>query len=280
MKYGLVLEGGAMRGIYTAGVLDVLSEEGITFDGVVGVSAGAIHGCSFVSGQAGRSIRYYMKYSRDKHFMSVYSLLTTGSLVGEEFAYHDIPERLDPFDWESFSANPTRFYVTCTNLETGRPEYIRIRDMYKDMDYMRASASMPFVSPIVERGGRKLLDGGVSDSVPLRAFERHGYERNLVVLTRPAGYRKKPRKSSMASVFYRQYPEFVRTWNRRPQRYNRTMIYVEDREAAGAAFVLRPSQDLGISRMENDPEKLYAQYELGRIDCMMRLEELKKFLGR
>ena len=176
MKTGLVLEGGGMRGIYTAGVLDAMDEAGLraAFDGVIGVSAGAVHGCSFVSGQRGRSIRYFTRYCRDRGFMSVYSLLTTGSAVGEKLCYHDIPEKLDPFDNEAFMASPTAFYVGVTNLETGEGEYPQVTDLFKQMDYLRASASMPYVSRIVTLDGKPCLDGGIADSVPLAAFERMG----------------------------------------------------------------------------------------------------------
>ena len=193
MQTGLVLEGGGMRGIYTAGVLDVMDEAGLrtAFDGVIGVSAGAVHGCSFVSGQRGRSIRYFTRYCRDRGFMSVYSLLTTGNAVGEKLCYHDIPERLDPFDNEAFMASPTAFYVGVTNLETGEGEYPRVSDLFAQMDYLRASASMPYVSRIVMLEGKPYLDGGIADSVPLAAFERMGYARNVVVLTKEAGFKRK-----------------------------------------------------------------------------------------
>ena len=191
MKTGLVLEGGAMRGIYTAGVLDVFLEHGIHFDGVIGVSAGALHGCSFVSEQKGRSLRYIKKYRNDKHFMSWWSFLHTGEVVGKQFCYHDIPERLDPFDYEAFVKSDTDFYATCTNVETGKAEYIKITDMLSQVDAMRASASMPYVSKIVDYNGMKLLDGGCADSIPVEAFYKMGYERLVVVLTREAGFVKK-----------------------------------------------------------------------------------------
>lgn len=268
-----------MRGIYTAGVLDVLLEQNIHFDGVIGVSAGAIHGASYVSEQQGRSIRYYTKYCRDKHFMSLYSLLTTGSLVGEQFCYHDIPEKLDPFDSGTFSRSRTKFYVTCTNLETGRAEYIRIRDMAKGLPYFLASASMPYVSRTVEAGGRKLLDGGIADSIPLQAFERRGYEKNLVILTRPEGYQKKRRRFSFAKAVYGAYPNFIRTLRRRPGRYNAELDYVQRQADAGHAFLLRPSADLHIGRMERDPRRLREMYCLGRKDAEASLPQLRHFLA-
>ena len=226
-KTGLVLEGGGMRGIYTAGVLDVFMDYGLTFDGVIGVSAGAVHGCSFVSGQRGRSIRYYKKYCKDKRFMSWESLIKTGNLVNTEFCYHEIPEVLDPYDCEAFAASPTAFYVGCSNVETGRPEYIRIRDMRRDIDYMRASASMPYVSEIVTAGGMKLLDGGCTDSIPVRAFMELGYRRNVVILTRHKGYKKKPEKAGLEKLFYRRYPEFAKALRNRPWVYNRQLEEIE-----------------------------------------------------
>lgn len=178
-KTGLVLEGGGMRGIYTAGVLDVFMENGITFDGVIGVSAGAIHGCSFVSGQKGRSIRYYMKYCRNWQFMSFRSLLLTGNIAGEKFCYHTLPEKLDPYDYEAFKKSPTKFYVGCSNVETGKAEYLPITDMKEQIDRMRASASLPLVSKIVKTAGLKLLDGGCTDSIRLRLLRKWDIQRML-----------------------------------------------------------------------------------------------------
>lgn len=186
-KTGLVLEGGGMRGIYTAGVLDVFLDHDISFDGVIGVSAGAVHGASFVSGQKERSIRYYKKYCNDKRFMSFENWLRTGNLVDEQFCFHDIPERLDPYDYGAFDRGNTRFYVACSNVETGKAEYLEIKDMFKDVEYFRATASLPYVSHMVEVGGMKLLDGGCTDSIPLRAFAKMGYKKCVVVLTRPGG---------------------------------------------------------------------------------------------
>lgn len=277
-KRGLVLEGGAMRGIYTAGVLDVLMEHNITFDGVIGVSAGALHGCSFVSGQKGRSLRYYMKYRGDKHFMSFWNLLRTGDVVGEKFCYHDIPERLDPFDYEAFLKSMTKFYAVCTNLETGKAEYIQVKDMLGEVDVMRASASMPYVSRIVHFRGMKLLDGGCADSIPVRAFRRMGYRKNVVVLTRHDGYVKKPENPKMVKAFYRKYPQFVRTLCRRHLVYNRTIEEIRKLERDGSTFVIRPSVELTIGRMEKDPEIIREVYEIGRKDAQNSLAALIKWM--
>ncbi len=277
-KTGLVLEGGAMRGMYTAGVLDVFMENGIGFDGVIGVSAGAICGCSFVSGQVGRTIRYNKNYCTDKRFMSFYSLLTTGDLVGDKFCYHTIPEELDPYDNEAFLRSKTRFYSVCTNLETGEPEYILMKDMVKDIDYLRASASMPYVSRTVEKDGMKLLDGGCSDSIPVRAFMDMGYEKNVVVLTRPADYRKKPEKKGLARILYRKYPKFVKRLEARPEEYNQSVEDIKRLEADGKIFVIRPSRPLEIGRMSHDVKEIIRTYERGRSDAFECLEEMKAWL--
>ena len=193
-RLGLVLEGGAMRGIYTAGVLDVFLEAGIMPDVVVGVSAGALHGCSYVAGQKGRSIRYYRKYRSDKHFMGLYSLLTTGDVVGTKFCYEDIPLRLDPFNEAAFEKAPVDFYVTVTNVRTGKPEYILCDELKvgSKMDVIRAGASMPLCSKMVEWNGNLYLDGGVSDSIPYAKMKDFGCRKSIVVLTQPAGYLKQP----------------------------------------------------------------------------------------
>lgn len=278
MKTGLVLEGGAMRGIYTAGVLDVFLEHGIHFDGVIGVSAGALHGCSFVSEQKGRSLRYIKKYRNDKHFMSWWSFLHTGEVVGKQFCYHDIPERLDPFDYEAFVKSDTDFYATCTNVETGKAEYIKITDMLSQVDAMRASASMPYVSKIVDYNGMKLLDGGCADSIPVEAFYKMGYERLVVVLTREAGFVKKPENAKMAEIRYHKYPEFVQALQNRHVVYNHSLEILKEMERAGQAFVIQPDKKLDISRMENDIEVIQQVYDLGGKDARIRMKALKDWM--
>lgn len=278
MKTGLVLEGGAMRGIYTAGVLDVFLENDIKVDGLIGVSAGAIHGCNYVSKQIGRSIRYYKKYCRDRRFMSFWSLLTTGSLVGEKFCYHDIPFVLDPFDNEAFEASPVEFYVTCTNLETGMAEYIHCDELRTKLDWMRASASMPYVSKIVEINGKKYLDGGVADSIPLAASCKLGYEKNIVVLTQPKDYKKTPQKMGIQTKLYAKYPKFLKSIERRHLVYNNSRALIDRLEKEGKVLAIYPSEDLHIGRMEKDLDKVQMMYELGRYDAENRLDEIREFL--
>ena len=278
MKTGLVLEGGAMRGIYTAGVLDVFLEQEIHFDGVIGVSAGALHGCSFVSEQKGRSLRYFKKYRNDKHFMSWWSFLHTGEVVGKQFCYHDIPERLDPFDYEAFVRSDTDLYATCTNVETGKAEYIKITDMLSQVDAMRASASMPYVSKIVDYNGMKLLDGGCADSIPVEAFYKMGYERLVVVLTREAGFVKKSENAKMAEIRYHKYPEFVQALQNRHVVYNHSLEVLKEMERAGRAFVIQPDKKLDISRMENNIEVIQQVYDLGGKDARIRMKALKDWM--
>ena len=280
MKKGLVLEGGGFRGIYTAGVLDVFLEHGISFDGVIGVSAGTAHGCSYLSSQKGRSINYYTKYCNDPRFMSFKSFLKTGNIVGVQFAYHDLPEKLVPYDYEAFKAQKSEFYVTVSNLESGKAEYIKINDMLADIDYLRASASLPYFSKIVELDGKKYLDGGCCDGIPIKAFQEMGYKKNVVVLTRHDGYVKKQEHGLFARLKYRKYPNFVNALLQLHERYNQTLEYIRELEKSGEIFVIRPSEELKIGRMEHDADKVRAAYEIGVRDAERIIEEVKKWLDK
>lgn len=282
MKTGLVLEGGGLRGIFSAGVLDVLMEEGIEFDGAVGVSAGAAFGCNYKSRQPRRAIRYNLKFAKDPRYSSVRSLMKTGDLFNAQFCYHDIPEKLFPFDWKAFRENPMQFYLVCTDVETGKPVY-HLCDNDSDwegLEWFRASGSMPLVSRIVEVGGHRLLDGGISDSIPLRFMEDQGFERNVVILTRPAGYVKKP--ASMMSLMrraLRNYPATADAIANRHQVYNETLAYIRQREAGKFALVIRPDTDLDVGRVEHDRQKIRAAYKAGRRAARRRLSEIRRFLN-
>ena len=281
MNTGLVLEGGAMRGMYTAGVLDVMMENHVEVDGVIGVSAGAVFGCNYKSKQIGRVIRYNTKYCSDERYVSLKSLIKTGDLYGAEFCYNELPTRLDPFDVKTYQENPVDFYVTCTDVHTGRPVYhLCNRGDAEDIQWMRASASMPLVSRIVSVGGYDLLDGGISDSIPIRWFLKQGYKKNIVVLTQPAGYRKKPtRMIPMFKVFMRKYPEIAKAMKRRHRNYNGSLKAVKKLEERGEVFLLQPSEPITIGRTEKDPEKLKRVYQLGRQDAQRHLQEMKNFLA-
>ncbi|MBE5797530.1 MAG: patatin family protein [Clostridiales bacterium] len=275
---GLVLEGGGVRGIYTAGVLDVFMENALSFDGVIGVSAGAIHACSYLSGQKGRSIRYYRRYVNDPRFMSFRSWLKTGDIIGADFCYHELPDKLDVYDHDAFLRNGTPYYAVCTDVETGKAAYIRLTDMRGQIEYLRASASLPYFSRIVELDGRKYLDGGCSDSIPVEAFRRMGYARNVVVLTRDASYRKSPEMTALAKLVYRKYPAFIRTLENRHTMYNGQVELVERLAQEGSVFVIRPSVPLEIGRLESDPEKVQQVYDQGRADALAALERLQAWM--
>ena len=282
MKTGLVLEGGAMRATYTIGVLDVLMENNIEFDGIIGVSAGAIHGLSYVAKQPGRNIRYYKKYASDKRFMSWSNFIRTGDLVGKDFCYSEIPWKLDPFDNETFKKSKTEFYAVAANIETGESEYLRIKDL-KDpvqMEYLRASASLPIVSKPVEVDGMKLLDGGMTDSIPLRAFQNMGFEKNVVVATRSDGFVKQDEQVGLTSMVYKNYPKFVSAIRYRAKMYNDEKAYILLQEKLGNIFLFRPSEELNITRTDTDPEHLELIYQIGRRDAQKRLSELLEFLSK
>ncbi len=280
MKRGLVLEGGAMRGMFTAGVLDVLMEQDVEFDGIIGVSAGACFGCNFKSRQIGRTIRYNKKYCKDKRYCSLWSLLTTGDLYGADFCYRMLPEELDIFDNDAYDKNPMDFYVVACDVETGEPIYKKCNRVGQDLlEWLRASASMPLVSRIVEIDGHKLLDGGICDSIPLAQMERLGYQKNLVVLTQPLDYRKTPNRAMpLIRRVFRKYPNMVEIMENRHLMYNRQADEVAEKEAAGEILVLRPKEKLPVGRIEKNPQKLQEAYDMGRAAALERLDEIKAFL--
>lgn len=282
MKRGLVLEGGAMRGLFTAGVMDVLMEEGVEFDGVIGVSAGAAFGCNYKSGQIGRVLRYNTRFCRDKRYSGIGVLMKTGNIFSTEFCYGEVPLKHDVFDFETFEKNPMEFWVVATDLETGGAVYHRY-DGFSDhgFDWIRASASMPLVSQIVEIDSQKLLDGGIADSIPVRYFESQGYDKNIVVLTQPESYRKgKNRLMPLIKMKYKKYPKFVETAENRHKVYNETLDYIKEKERSGELLVIRPDRDLPVGKVEKDPENLKKAYEIGRRVAEKRIEEIKEYLKK
>ena len=278
-KRGLILEGGAMRGLFTAGVLDVLMENGVTFDGVIGVSAGAAFGSNFKSHQNGRTLRYNLAFCRDKRYCSFRSLRKTGDLFGAEFCYRTLPLELDVFDFEAYRADPSVFYAVATDVDTGEAVYLDLTgDDLNILDSIRASASMPLVSRPVSVDGRRLLDGGIADSIPLAYFESLGYTKKLLVLTKPLGYRKKktPRAATLA---LRKYPRIAEAMAKRHIGYNETLASIEERERRGELFVIRPDAALPIGHTTHSRRKLQRVYDLGREVATRRLPELLRFLN-
>ncbi|MBQ7896948.1 MAG: patatin family protein [Clostridia bacterium] len=280
MKRGLILEGGAMRGLFTAGVMDVLMENGVDFDGVIGVSAGAAFGCNYKSGQIGRVLRYNTRFCRDKRYAGWRVLIKTGNIYSTEFCYGEVPLKHDVFDFQAFEKSPMEFWVVATDLETGEAVYHKYEGMHDHgFDWIRASASMPLVSQIVEIDGQKLLDGGIADSIPVKYFENSGYDRNVVVLTQPKDYRKgKNRAMPFMKMKYKKYPEFIETAKRRHKVYNETLDYLKEKENAGDVIVIRPDCDLPVGKVEKNPTNLQKAYEMGRGAAEKRIEEIKEYL--
>ena len=280
MPIGLVMEGGAMRGLFTAGVLDVLLENGIVFDGGIGVSAGACFGCNYKSKQAGRAVRYNLRFCKEWRYSSFRSWLTTGDVFGAKFCYHDIPEKLDPFDCATYDANPMRFFAVCTDIETGEPIYHECPTIDANtLLWFQASASMPLVSRIVHCEGLKLLDGGMSDSIPLKAMEDLGFERNVVILTQPLGYVKGPNPlTPLLRLIYRKYPRLVEAIANRHNVYNAQTAYVEKREKEKVALVLRPPQKLPTHHVDHDENHLRAAYNIGRQVAEEQLPNIREFV--
>ena len=282
MKKGLILEGGAMRGMFTAGIIDVLMENGIRFDGLIGVSAGAVFGCNYKSWQIGRVLRYNTEYCRDPRYCSFRSLIKTGNLFGKDFCYRELPEELDIFDKRAFENNPMEFYVTCTDVITGKPVYKKLDKVDENCyEWMRASASLPLVSTVVEVDGFKLLDGGISDSVPIKYFESIGYDQNIVVLTQPEGYLKSKNKLiPLIKLKLRKYPGMVNAMVHRHQMYNDTLNYIAEKEKKGDIIVIRPEAPLPVGRTEKNPVNLRTAYESGRNAAEKNLIKIMHFLAK
>lgn len=279
MSIGLVLEGGAMRGLYTAGVLDVFLENNIKVDGIIGVSAGVLFGVNYLSKQKGRAIRYNKKFAKDKRYMGMRSFLTTGNIINKDFAYYEIPFKIDVFDEKTFEKSNTDFWATVTNIETGEAEYLKLNNVFEQMELLRATSAMPIVSEIIEIDGKKYLDGGVSDSIPVEKCKSMGYDKIIVVLTRTIEYRKKKASSTLAKIKYKEYPKLIETMENRYKKYNETVEKIIDMENKKEIFVIRPSKDLKIKRIEKDVDKLQAMYDLGVSDCKKQLEKLKEYIN-
>ena len=281
-KIGLVLEGGGMRGLFTAGVMDVMMEHDIRFDGIVGVSAGATFGCNYKSHQIGRVLRYNVRFKDDPRYMGLRSLLRTGDLVAAEFSYHTLPNELDVFDVETFNNDPMEFHIVCTDALTGEPVYHRIDHVNdEELDWIRASASMPLVSRPVSLDGHLLLDGGISDSIPLRYFQELGFDSNVVILTQPKGfYKKKTKLMPLFHLFMRKYPAIVEAMSRRHLMYNDELAYLEEQERQGNILLICPQDSLPIGRTEQDETKMRYVHALGRQTGEAMLPAILTFINK
>ena len=279
-KVRMVLEGGSFRGLYTAGVLDVLMENNINIDEIVGVSAGALFGVNYFSNQKGRVIRYNKKYCNDKRYMSLKSLILTGNYINKDFAFYKITKELDVFDNEAFKKSKKNFYAVVTNVETGKPEYIKIESPIDDLEVLRATSAIPLASKIIKINNKKYLDGGISDSIPVY-FNKDKYKKNIIVLTRPLDYKKYPLskfKERLIKFKFKKYPNLLNTMFNRHNAYNKTLEDIKEMETKGEVFVIRPSKPLNIKLNENNPEKLQEIYDLGVENCKKIIKKLKKYL--
>ena len=279
-KIGLVLEGGGHRGIYTAGILDVFAENNISFDGIMGVSAGCIHGVSFLSGQIGRSVRYTTRFCNNPSYMSFKSLIKTGDFFNVDFCYYKLPETLDPFDNDAFDKNPTPFYAVCSDVKTGKAVYHKCDTVRGEkIKWIQASASMPLAAKIVKIDEGEFLDGGITDSIPIKKMQELGYSKNIVILTQEAGYRKKPNSLlPLIKRVYKKYPELINAIQNRHIIYNQQLDYLEEQEKLGNVIIIRPSQKPQAGRIEKDKEKILSTYNLGRNDAEKLLETVKNFI--
>lgn len=279
---GLVLEGGAMRGLFSAGVIDVMMEHNLYPDGLVGVSAGAAFGCNVKSRQIGRCIRYNKRFAHDWRYCSIRSLFVTGDIFGGEYCYHTLPEKLDPFDKNTFDSSPMEFYAVCTDVDTGKAHYQLLTKADEECyEWIRASASMPVAARIVDINGKHWLDGGIADSIPLRFMKERGYRHNIVVLTQPRDFVKKPGSMNpLVNLVLRKYPEFVKASNHRHIMYNEELDYVRQEEATGHALVIAPPEKLPIGHICHDETVMQQTYEIGRAEAERKLEDLRKMFDQ
>ena len=281
MKVGLVLEGGGMRALFTAGVLDALLDiKELDIDGIVGVSAGALFGVNYVSGQKERAIRYNIKYARDKRYMGLYSWITTGNAVNEEFAFYEIPFKLDVFDQEKFKQSKIDFYVVMTNVESGKSEYVLIKDVFRQMEYLRATSALPFASKIIEINGKKYLDGGISDSIPIDYCESLGYDKIILVLTRPENTHKEDKLNFLYKLVYRKYPNLVKRLINMGKDYEIVLKKIKDLENKNKIFVIRPPKVLKIGRLEKNENKIQNVYDIGLNTGIKEKDNLLKYLNK
>lgn len=281
MKIGLVLEGGGMRGLFSAGVLDALLElKELSVNGIVGVSSGALFGVNYVSKQKERAVRYNKKYADDKRYMGLHSWITTGNAVNKDFAFYELPYKLDVFDNETFKKAETDFYVVMTNVESGKAEYVLIKDAFAQMEYLRATSALPFASKIIEINGKKYLDGGISDSIPIDFCESLGYDKIIAVLTRPEGTYKEDKLGFLYKLVYRKYPNLVNSLLNMATDYEKVLAKIKNLENKGKIFVVRPPEVLKIGRLEKNRDKIQKVYDTGLNTGLKELNNIVKYLNK
>jgi len=282
-KVGLVLEGGAMRGMYTAGVIDILMENNINIDGIIGTSAGALFGVNYFSKQKGRVIRYSKRFCKDIRYISLLSYLLTGNVVNKNFAYYKVTKKYDIFDNDTFKESNKDYYVTMTNVETGKSEYKKISDPVKEMEYLRASSAMPLVTKLVKINNKKYLDGAITDSIPVDKMKSLGYDKIIVLLTQPLDYRKEElneKQLKRINKKYKKYPKLIKSMINRPKKYNETLEKIKTLENNKEIYVIRPSEKLNINVIERNKNKLEEIYNIGQEDTKNIINDLKKYINK
>ena len=281
MKVGLVLEGGGMRALFTAGVLDALLDvKELDVDGIIGVSAGALFGANYVSGQKERAIRYNKKYARDKRYMGLHSWITTGNAVNKDFAFYELPFKLDVFDQEKFKESKIEFHVVMTNVENGQAEYVLIEDVFEQMEYLRATSALPFASKIIEINGKKYLDGGISDSIPIDYCQSLGYDKIILILTRPENSYKEDKLNFLYKLVYRKYPNLVERLINMGKDYEVVLKKIKNLETESKVFVIRPPKVLKIGRLEKNEDKIQNVYDIGLNTGKKEIDNLLKYLNK
>ena len=281
MKVGLLLEGGALRGLFSAGVMDVLMEENIAIDGIVGVSAGALFGPNYFSKQKGRVLRYNTKYINDKRYISIRNLLLTGNMISKGFAFYKMNKELDRFDNETFIKQNKDFWAVATNVKTGCAEYFKITDPLKEMEKLRASSAMPMVSKMVKINGEKYLDGGIADSIPIEKILSFNYDKIIITLTQPFDYQKETinsRKLKLIKIKYKKYPTLIKTMENRYKIYNEKITKIKDLEKQGKVFVIRPNKKINIDILKCDEYDLKKAYYMGVEEATENIKKLKNYL--
>ena len=282
-KVGLVLEGGSLRGLYSAGVLDIMMDNNIEIDCIVGTSAGALFGPNYFSKQRGRAIRYNKRFCKDRRNISMLSFIFTGNVVNKKFAYYTITKKLDIFDNETFMKSGKEFYATATNIESGECEFFKINDVINDMEILRATSAIPIMTRPVVINNKKYLDGGVSDPIPIKKCLELGCDKVIVVLTQPKGFIKKKisnKKIKLINFVFKKYPKLIEKMLNRHNEYNECIDYIKELEKDGKIFVMRPSKKLDIALIERNPDKLEDIYQIGINDMKKKIKNLKSYLRR
>ncbi len=276
---GLILEGGGMRGVYTAGVLDFFIDKEIVLKNCIGVSAGAVHGCSYVSWQKRRAYHVVVDSIDDKRYASMENLIKTGFFFGEDYNLNIVPKKF-PYDYEAYNKSETSFYAAVTNIETGKAEYLKINDMEKEVNYIWASGSLPLMAKPVKINGKLYMDGGIADSIPIKASMKMGFKKNIIVLTRDKDYRKEKTSTvQLVRMRYPKYPKLAETLKNRHIDYNKTIEYINEMEKKGEVFVIRPSIAPDIGRLEKNKEKLKKLYKLGYEDAKKSYDKMIDYLN-